>query len=114
MIAHNLVSANGVNSSGIVIEGSTDVMVQANSARGFVQGIAVGTDAGKCDRVQVGGNAVDVSGLPASATAVRVGTRVGRVVVVDNTVSGSSSAAACVDLQGPTSGTRLTRDNICW
>ena len=52
--------------------------------------------------------------VPICIAQVRVGTSVARVLVADNVVTGASSATTCVNLEGATSTTRATRDNVCW
>ena len=115
IIATNLLVADSmVNASAITVLGSTDVMIQGNNARGFGQAIAVGTDAGKCDRVQISGNSLDLSGMLSNASGVLVGSSTARVLVADNVVSGSSGLASCVRIEGATVATRSSRDNMCW
>lgn len=118
IIASNLVSCEpGLNTTGIAVDSSTDVLVSANNVRGFVRNIAVLPPlAGKSDRVQIRGNSVDVTGTT-GAVAVSVAVSVVHAVVSDNVVTGAAASAAggsCVSLPGANSSTRVERNNDCW
>ena len=107
VISSNLLVADGpnMNTTGIEITGSTDVMVQGNNARGFKTAIDAPDQGAKSDRIQIRGNSLDATG----GVGVSVGAAVARVVVAGNTVVGG-----CVSLQGANATTRVLRDNECW
>lgn len=123
VIASNIVSAEGaqLNSTGIMLDSSTDVLVSGNNVRGFAVGISMlPPPFGKSDRVQIRGNNIDVSAIHGGGAgepvAVSVAANVAHAVVADNVVTGTAAggAATCVIFEGTNSSTRVQRNNECW
>eukprot|EP01052_Picozoa_sp_SAG31_P013659 SAG31_NODE_827_length_11749_cov_14.363090_3_plen_182_part_00 len=127
LIANNLLSDDKFNNTGILIEGSSDVMIHGNNLRGFAIGVGIDTQSGRSDRVHIRGNAIDLleagdgqkkhetPGATNMATiGVSVAARTTRVVVADNEIVADSSNGTCVNVQGTNSPTRIVKDNICW
>ena len=100
---------------GITVPDSVDVTIVDNNCRGFGTAIAVADK----DRLVVRGNSIDVSHSSA-ALGVVVEATAARVVVSDNTVSGSVMDAItqkeqqCFTMAGAASSTRVSRNNLCW
>jgi hypothetical protein len=109
VISSNLLVADGanMNTTGVEITGSTDVVVQGNDARGFRTAIGAPNQGAKSDRIQIRGNSLDATG---GGEGISVGSDVKRVVIAGNTIMGGG----CVSLQGANASTRVQRDNECW